>query len=342
MEIIVPAAGLSTRFPNMRPKYSLTAYDGKLMIEKALQPFIGKHNITIGILKRHENEYSLSKLIKHQIKEKNVKVCILDKETNGPADTVYQIIKLAKININKEIFIKDCDSFFQHNYSKGNYICVSKLSDQELIYKPSAKSYIFSNNQGIIQKIIEKSIISDKFCVGGYKFENAKLFCEGFENIKKNNKELFVSNVIEFCLSKEKIFTENIVSDYIDVGTSKQWHDYNNKAVIFCDIDGTLIQAQSKNDYDKDPVRLDNNICFIHDLILKHNQIIFTTARPESARKKTEKMLKKLGFENLNIIMGLNNCKRVLINDFNYANPYPRAIAVNIERNTDTINKYYE
>jgi 2-C-methyl-D-erythritol 4-phosphate cytidylyltransferase len=36
MEIIIPAAGLSTRFPNMRPKYTLTDYTGKMMIEKSI------------------------------------------------------------------------------------------------------------------------------------------------------------------------------------------------------------------------------------------------------------------------------------------------------------------
>ena len=39
MEIIVPAAGLSTRFPNMRPKYTLTDFTGKMMFEKAIAPF---------------------------------------------------------------------------------------------------------------------------------------------------------------------------------------------------------------------------------------------------------------------------------------------------------------
>jgi 2-C-methyl-D-erythritol 4-phosphate cytidylyltransferase len=65
MEIIVPAAGLSSRFPNMRPKYTLTDYSGKLMLESAIQPFIGKYNITIGILKEHNEKYNIVDLLKH-------------------------------------------------------------------------------------------------------------------------------------------------------------------------------------------------------------------------------------------------------------------------------------
>lgn len=38
--------------------------------------------------------------------------------------------------------------------------------------------------------------------------------------------------------------------------------------------------------------------------------------------------------------MGLKNCKRILINDYNEANPYPRAIAINIKRDEDNIKDY--
>ena len=51
MEIVLPAAGLSTRFPNMKPKYILADYKGKMMFESAIKHYLGKYNITIGILK---------------------------------------------------------------------------------------------------------------------------------------------------------------------------------------------------------------------------------------------------------------------------------------------------
>ena len=62
MEIIVPAAGLSSRFPNMKPKYLLASYDKKIMLQLALQHYIGKHNITIGILKEHQEQYNAIKI----------------------------------------------------------------------------------------------------------------------------------------------------------------------------------------------------------------------------------------------------------------------------------------
>jgi histidinol phosphatase-like enzyme len=341
MEIIVPAAGLSSRFPNMRPKYSLVDYSGKLMLESAIKPFIGKYNITIGILKEHNEKYNIVQLLKHELKD-SVNIVVLEKQTTGPADTVYQIIKKLNIDLNNEILIKDCDSFFDHEYARGNYICISRFSDNILIRTPAAKSYITTNEQGIVQNIVEKQVISDKFCVGGYKFESAKLYCNAFEQLSKSNEEIYVSNIIQYCLFNGSIFFENLVTDYIDVGTSEEWFNYNDKAVVFCDIDGTIIKAQSKSDYNLKSIPLEKNIECIKKLIKEKNQVIFVTARPENSRKATESMLNDIGLNGHTLIMGLQNCKRILINDFNSSNPYPRAIAINIPRDHDTLNHFLE
>jgi bifunctional N-acetylglucosamine-1-phosphate-uridyltransferase/glucosamine-1-phosphate-acetyltransferase GlmU-like protein len=200
MEIIVPAAGLSTRFPNMRPKFILTDFSGKSMLERAIEPFLGKYKITVGILQEHDVEFGIRDCFKSQFGN-NVNLVVLKQRTNGPADTVYQIIKQSNIFGNQEILVKDCDSFFDHAVTSGNYVCISKISEHEVLKRLSAKSFIVSNDQGIITNIIEKQVVSDKFCVGGYKFESAKLFCDVFEKLKnKNIGEIFVSHVIEDCL----------------------------------------------------------------------------------------------------------------------------------------------
>ena len=339
MDIIVPAAGLSSRFPNMRPKYTLTDYEGKLMLESAIKPFLNKNDIYVGILKEHDDKHNIIKLLEHEFGEA-INIIVLEEQTKGPADTVYQIIKKANIDSSIEILIKDCDSFFEHTYMAGNYICVSKFSDNKIIRTPSAKSYIMTNENGVVQNIAEKQVISDKFCVGGYKFESAGLYCDAFESLSKSNTEVFVSNIIQYCLFKGNVFLENIVSDYVDVGTSEEWFAYNDKSVIFCDIDGTLIKAQAKNDYNSPAESLDQNIDFIKKRIESGDQIIFVTSRPEKSRTATENMLNKLEFKNFQLLMGLKNCKRILINDYNAANPYPRAIAINIQRNSDNIKDY--
>jgi hypothetical protein len=339
MEIIMPAAGLSTRFPNMRPKYILADFQGKYMFERSLESFIGKHNITIGILKEHNDQYNTSEYIKNEYGDA-IQVVILEQRTTGPADTVYQILKQAGLTT-EEFLIKDCDSFFNHDYQEGNYVCVSNIKDHEILKRLASKSFIVSNDQGIITSIIEKQVVSDKFCVGGYKFESADMFMSAFEKLKDAHvKEIFVSHIIEECLNDGEIFKESSVTNYVDVGTAEEWFEYNDKAVIFCDIDGTIIKAQSRLEIGQSPVVLEKNIKRIKELIANGSEIIFTTARHTNTHAITEQMLTALGFVDFKLISGLPNTKRILINDYNEANPYPRAVAVNIKRDQDNLRDF--
>ena len=340
MEIILPAAGLSTRFPNMRPKYTLTDYKGKMMFESAIKNYAGKYNITMGILNEHNKEYNISKYI-NDTYNKLIKIIVLEEKTSGPADTVYQILKKANLSDDKELFIKDCDSFFDHIPTKGNYVCVSSIDEHKVLKELASKSFIISNNQGIINSIIEKTVVSNKFCVGGYKFHSVNLFKSTFEQLKNRNiKEIFVSHIIQDCLNNNHIFIEKPVTNYIDVGTAEDWFEYNDRPVIFCDIDGTLVKSQALGTYDQQPVALKRNVELILDYHKKGSQIIFTTARSKKYHERTKEILNNLGFKNYDLISGLNHAKRILINDYNEANPYPRAIAVNLKRDSDNLKDF--
>ena len=340
MEIILPAAGLSTRFPNMRPKFTLTDYKGQMMFERAIQYYVGKYNVTIGILREHENKYNISKYIKDTY-DKLVNIVVLEERTSGPADTVYQILKKANLPGDKEFFIKDCDSFFDHVPTEGNYVCVSSITEHEVLKRLSSKSFVISNDQGIINNIIEKKVVSDKFCVGGYKFDKVGLYKSTFEKLKsKNVKEIFVSHIIQDCLHNNHIFTEKQITNYIDVGTAEDWFEYNDRPVIFCDIDGTIVKAQAKGTYDEQPEALEENVKTLLKYQNNGSQIIFTTARHKKYDIRTKEILDSLGFKDYELVSGLQNVKRILINDYNEANPHPRAIAVNLKRDTDNLKDY--
>jgi len=341
MEIIVPAAGLSTRFPNMKPKYLLYDYKGDMMLMNALKTFRQKgFRIHLGILKEHQEKYNVIEQIQHEWHD-NINYVIIDKPTRGPADTVYQIIKAAGIHTS-EIFIKDCDSFFEHEITKDdNYVCVSRISQHEILKKLASKSFTIANENGIITDIVEKEVVSDTFCVGGYKFSTAMMYKKAFEELN-TDREVFVSDVIGRCINSMQIFTNKYVTDYVDVGTAQDWFEYNDKPVIFCDIDGTIIEAQSRLDLEakREPVVLENNVNRLLQLQETGAQFIFTTARENEYTSLTREMLYKLGFKSFNLICGLQNSKRIIINDYNEANPYPRAVAINLYRNDDRLQDF--
>jgi choline kinase len=344
MEVIVPAAGLSTRFPGDKPKYMLYDYAGKSMLYSAIEPYLGKHKIHVGILAEHEAKFSVSDFIRHEF-GKEVNLVILPNRTLGPADTVDKIIDI--VDIHNPIFIKDCDSVFDHEIVEGNYVCVAKIQDKTTITNPANKSYVIVNDTGFIQKIVEKDVVSDTYCVGGYKFQAAHLYTTAMALAKRNNinhsGEIFVSQVVKYMLTESTPFFTVRVNNYIDVGTMKDWMDYNNKPVIFCDIDGTIICNQQRygvNNYHSSPIPLINNIQTMLKMQDNGSQIIFTTARPEEVRQVTLQMLGSLGFKNFQLLMNLNNSARILINDYNEMNPYPRATAVNIKRNSDNLSDF--
>lgn len=332
----MPCAGLSTRFPNMRPKYLLTDYSGKMMIENAVKNYIEKYNVTIVILKEHDRRFKAKDKLIEAFGDK-VKIVILDKPTTGPADTVYQGIKSSVIT-NQPILIKDCDGFFDSDLAPGNVIYVSKLSKNPDIRNAPAKSYTITNNQNIITSVVEKKIVSDSFCVGGYQFESALNYVNAFEKLKDStNGEIFVSNIIDYMITNNHIFVEKEVSNFIDVGTADDWFNYNNKPTYFCDIDGTIIKTKDFHDDPYEPIV--GNVNILLEEQSRGCKLVFCTARKRKYEEYTREILNELGFVDYVLIMEANHSRRVLINDYANSNPYPSAVAVNIKRDMDILRE---
>jgi len=334
MEVILPCAGASSRFPNMRPKYLLSDYANRMMIENAAKNYIGKHRVTIVILKEHDDKYNARKKLEEVFGHK-ADIIILEQPTEGPAHTVAQAIIRGRISANSPILVKDCDGFYDTQEVEGNVIYVAKLSKHPKIRTAAAKSYTITNDQGIINTVVEKQIVSNHFCVGGYQFESANEFYKAFQEIKKNTtSEIFVSNVIDYMISNGTMFFESEVENFIDVGVADDWFEFNNKPAYFCDIDGTIVK--NSNDYETYRPLYDN-IAKLKAELDRGCQITFCTARPWKQESVTRKMLQELGFTDYNLLMGIHHAKRILINDFASSNPYPSAIAINLVRDADNL-----
>jgi len=234
MDIIVPAAGLSTRFPDMPPKYLLRDADGYYMLDNALTHYYDRGDIYVAILKEHDQKYNAAEIVTSEMVDielmgyaPRINVIQLDEKTKGPADTVYQALKVIdEYKDDGAFLVKDCDSFFNHGIVKGNYICVSRIQDHEVLKRLASKSFVQVNDQGLVTDIIEKKVVSDTFCVGGYKFEKRSEYMEAYEAIQDRTEEIFVSHVIQYMISQGKQFTVQPVYNYVDVGTIDEWNDY--------------------------------------------------------------------------------------------------------------------
>ena len=109
----------------------------------------------------------------------------------------------------------------------------------------------------------------------------------------------------------------------------------NKPLTIFIDIDGTILYTKSNLhlQYVNESLLLDGTIDKFIEFDRKGYNIILTTGRRESMRRKTEEELERLGIFYDQLIMGLGGGKRVLINDRKPDSEEDTAIAINITRN---------
>lgn len=350
--LIIPMGGKSSRFPNMRPKWMLThPKTGNFMCVESIRGLDLNFfdNIFFIILEKHDTEYnsslgimgSLENLPNYEEIRNKVNIIKLKDETRSQSETVYNGI--IKNNISGFIYIKDSDGYFKTDIlSENNQITYFDINNIDEINARS-KSYIDINSNGIVTNIVEKKVISPNFSVGGYGFTSAKEFCEYYEKIKDYDGECFVSNIIlEMILDGNK-FIGLESSDYLDWGTLKCWNSYKSKFyTLFVDIDGTLFTNTSHlvPPFIGEGTPLIENINIIKRMKSEGSFLIMTTSRPEKYREITVRELESHGILFDGLIMGIPHSQRILINDFSPSNAYPSCSAINIPRNSNTLNQY--
>lgn len=344
--LILPVAGRSSRFPNMRPKWLLTMPDGKLMIEKSVENINLDtfDNIVVVCLKEHLEKYTTAEMVIDSFERSTgviPQLVILDEPTSSQSDTIYQAIKQG--NIEGSIFIKDCDNVFTCHPEPINSVTTIDLNDIELVDAKN-KSYVEVDSLGVISNIVEKEVISNYFCCGGYSFQSAQEFCSVFESIS-SDKEVYISHVIYKMLMSNAEFVRKSASDYTDWGTLREYRHYCKKHItVFCDVDGVLLKNGSK--FAKNGWRthgLESNLRKISELQKDGGLfLVLTSSRPESEIDYTVNELAKYDVRVDRCLFGLPHTRRYLINDFSATNPYPSAVAINLERDRETLASLFD
>ncbi|MBZ7939778.1 hypothetical protein H2277_08365, partial [Campylobacter sp. W0014] len=343
MNLILPVAGKSSRFPNMKPKWLLTHPNGNLMIIEAIKglPLSQFKTIYVICLKEHSDKYNLKNILIQQFdvlkcKDK-LKLIMLDQETKSQPETVYKGIK--KANITGQIYIKDSDNFFIEENFTGNFISTFDLNEMDLINAKN-KSYVCLDEQNIVVNIIEKKIISSMFNVGGYGFEEAEVFCNFFEKLKDFN-NLYISHIIYSMMLEGIVFRASKVKDYIDWGTIEEWNRFkDNFATLFVDIDGTLVHSSSEffSPMWGETLKIKENVDILNRLYdTGRINIVLTTSRSLSYERVTKDQLKREGIKYHQIIFGLYHAKRIIINDYASTNPYKSCDCVNLKRDSNEL-----
>jgi len=354
MNLILPIGGKSTRYPNCRPKWLLTHPNGNFMLTEAIRglPLKQFNQIIIIALEEYEKKYKFSDELINEIGKiynfpKNNIIVNFISDSNSQPETVYkgiysEIYEFQNTELlNKGIFIKDCDNYFEidHINPEHNYVIVSDLHDnQELI--AGNKSYIQLGGSNSIVNIIEKQVISNLFCCGGYYFSSTNNFLTTYQKLSTHD-NLYLSHLIYQQIINGDLFFIKTSTNYIDWGTLEDWNKFKSQyKVLFVDIDGVIVKNSAKNLEPKwgTTEALKENVKILNELYkTKKCQIILTTSRTNEYRKKTIEQLDKICLNYNQLIMGLFHGQRILINDYAPSNNYPTAIAINLERNSDKL-----
>lgn len=111
--------------------------------------------------------------------------------------------------------------------------------------------YVCFNENGKLKNIVEKSIISDTFACGAYRFHCADSFLHVVQTCRGHSKELSIdlkselaiSDVIWRMMIMGEDFTGIECFDYQDWGTLSAWRSYcSTFRTLLVDIDGTLVE----------------------------------------------------------------------------------------------------
>jgi hypothetical protein len=346
--LIVPCAGRSSRFPDMKPKWLLTHPDGELMVEKAISglnpELFGR--IIITIVKEHSEKYD-AKIIAGQVFQtaanRKVEILELDDFTGCQAETVYQTI--IRKNVTGEFVVKDSDNYVKlTEIAYADFVVGLNINQfKKEIYRLNSKSFLVVNDQATIVDIIEKQIKSEHICLGVYGFADQRKFCDAYHFLtshKQNAAEIYLSHIVSFLIGTGKsVFKYLETTDFEDWGTLTDWRDTQKRyTTYFIDIDGVIFKNRGRygrENWDNPPIVLEKNVAAIKKLINKGGQIVLTTSRGAAYQKELERRLADLGIAYHALVTGCNHTTRVLINDFAPTNPYPSCKAISMPRDGD-------
>lgn len=337
--LIVPACGLSTRFPGVRIKWLLTSPTGHVMIQKALEGIIDSAAITrkIFVITKHiANCYGYENIKEILSIYPGFEILVLEEQTESQVETIIKTIQIA--NVTGGIYIKDTDNYFEHTVVRGNYINTYDLARatrvDEIPFK--GKCYINTSSNGTVNEIAEKRMISSIFGCGGYSFYNADTFLEIVEQAR--TKFIFISEIIRDMIKHTPhTVGAKMVQSYIDWGDLESWERYRNRyRTLMIDIDGVMVENSGEYGTLRwgESNGIVANIDYINSLYEDGRvQVILTTARPERVRKLTINQLDRVGLKYHQLVMGLWHAKRIIVNDYSATNPYKACSAINVKRN---------
>jgi hypothetical protein len=196
VDVVIPAA--AARRPDQRvPTWCLERPDGSLVIESVIRPLDLTHvRRVVPVMLRadidefcggdtHALEAHLEQTLGAAVlKGSRVTVVQLDQPTGSAGETVQAAIRI--LGLADGLFIKDCDGCFEHTVQREDCVVCLKISsvNARSLHDLPSKSFV-EECGGVLTNIVEKHIVNDLVCLGGYGFQSADAFLRALTAVQR-------------------------------------------------------------------------------------------------------------------------------------------------------------
>lgn len=345
MKVVIPMAGLGSRFSKegYKDHKPLIKVNGKTLIRYSIETLDFLDHKHIIIIRDLGGNYI--DILKEELRSINLdfELVVIDKVTSGATSTVMYARDL--VDDDDELIITNCDQYLIWNSKE--YLEESRNYDSSiLLYKSDNEKNSFAKiTNGKVVSIAEKKAISNDALVGVHYWKKAKYFFDSAdESVRKCdiNRETYISETYNYLIRDNKSVGGISIGDgfYYSTGTPEDLQVFNGliseykkvkNNTYFFDLDGTILMHAHK--YSN--ISIEPQLCpgvreMLDKVDSRGDTIILCSARKESARKTTESDLSKLMVPYDQLVLGLSQGCRTIINDVLSADSAPRARSINV------------
>lgn len=229
MNIVIPMAGLGTRFKNAGynlPK-PLIDINGKPMIQLVVENLNVEGNYIFLVQKEHNDLYNLDSLLT-SIKP-NCKIIKINGITEGAACTT--LLASDYINNNLPLLIANSDQYIE--WDSEIFITDFSKHDAGIVTFNNNNikwSYAKTNNFGYVTEVAEKKVISNQATVGIYYWSKGSDYVKyANQMIEKNirvNGEFYVCPIFNEAIQDGKTVVTKMIDNMWGLGTPEDLESF--------------------------------------------------------------------------------------------------------------------
>jgi len=353
MKIIIPMAGLGSRFSDVgyEKHKPLIEVNGKTLIRYTVESLNieGKY---IFVCRDLGNGYLDALRLELDACCDDWEIVVIERLTTGAAETALLGLENDR-DYDGELIVTNCDQYLQ-GWNPAAFLHSARKHDGAVLTYKSAnpKNSFCKIVNGQVVQIVEKVAISSDALVGVHYWKNAQDFIRSTEKSLSDfaqrtfsttkTPETYVSETYNYLLEDgKKIKAIDVCpGKYWSTGTpedlahfrgmiSEYFTTKNN--TYFIDLDGTVFRHSHRYSELKDDVQLCDGVQeALDELDSRGDTIILVSARKESARALTEKILEDKMIPYDQLILGVSQGCRVIVNDVITKDSPTRARGVNV------------